>query len=429
MGGGALPETTLADPKKKRRRKKKKQSEDDDDATTGGDSLDTSLDGLEEKDGGGLPSSPKSPKNKKKDGGGPSSPKNKKKKGNQNLVNLYFVYEDLDPGLMYRIRLSGVSSVGQGKWCPATFSTQTQPTRPNKPDPPTVDPDSIGMRSMKVMWVAPHDNGSATNRFILRMREAGLIFRFNMNFTRAELHKLEPGCSYSFEVCAANQQGTSDWSDPSEAVLTKPSLTEAPAQPLPVGATLRSITIRVERPYDNGSPITAFRVERREISMYHKASWGNALELAITPIEPRDRNPPPCSLTIDGLLAETTYDFRVAAINEHGPSEWSIASNRSRTLPPMTPALMDTPRIDGVFPTSVVLVWEAPDDNGAKIMGYKVEIEKVGGLVDLDDGKGKGKKSSKNAVKKQLTEEEEHQASIAAAAKAAEEAEAAAAFS
>lgn len=69
----------------------------------------------------------------------------------------------------------------------------------------------------------------------------------------------------------------------------------------------------------------------------------------------------------------------------------------------MTPALMDTPRIDGVFPTSVVLVWEAPDDNGAKIMGYKVEIEKVGGLVDLDDGKGKGKKSSKNAVKKQLT--------------------------
>merc|ERR1711988_383904 len=49
--GGALPETTLADPKKKRRKKKKKQSEDDDDATTGGDSLDTSLDGLEEKDG------------------------------------------------------------------------------------------------------------------------------------------------------------------------------------------------------------------------------------------------------------------------------------------------------------------------------------------------------------------------------------------
>ena len=52
------------------------------------------------------------------------------------MVQHYYVYEGLKPGYMYRIRVAGVSSIGQGKWSRATFSTMTRSTRPSPPLPP-----------------------------------------------------------------------------------------------------------------------------------------------------------------------------------------------------------------------------------------------------------------------------------------------------
>lgn len=50
--------------------------------------------------------------------------------------------------------------------------------------------------------------------------------------------------------------------------------------------------------------------------------------------------PPKCWMRVEGLWADKTYDFRVAAINDNGHSDWSRASQRGRTKPPLKPERM-----------------------------------------------------------------------------------------
>jgi hypothetical protein len=45
-------------------------------------------------------------------------------------------------------------------------------------------------------------------------------------------------------------------------------------------------------------------------------------------------------MRVEGLWADKTYDFRVAAINDNGHSDWSRASQRGRTKPPLKPERM-----------------------------------------------------------------------------------------
>lgn len=75
--------------------------------------------------------------------------------------------------------------------------------------------------------------------------------------------------AFAYQVQAGNVMGLSEWSEKSELVTTLTSIAEKPGQPwAEPECGITWLKLRVERPYDNGAPITSFKVERREISMY-----------------------------------------------------------------------------------------------------------------------------------------------------------------
>ena len=305
------------------------------------------------------------------------------KKLARNMVEHFYVYEGLKPGYMYRIRVAGVSSIGQGKWSRATFSTMTRSTRPSPPPPPFVIPSSIGMFGLRVDWRAPEENGSAITRFVLRMCHDGSTMTVNQNYTHVDLNSLDPGSVYSFQVRASNQEGTSDWSPPSKEVWTLTSKTEIPEPPVSVDSGIDWIDLHALRPYENGAPVERFTVQLREISMYTKAKWGNDHSIAVKPSDGQDGEP--CRLHIPRLLADRTYDFRINVTNKHGASDWSVASKRSRTKPPLLPDAPGKLRVDEVYPIAIVFSWDEPYFHGAPVASYTIEQLRVSRPADEKD--------------------------------------------
>ena len=341
----------------------------------------------------------------------------------RNMVQHYYVYEGLKPGYMYRIRVAGVSSIGQGKWSRATFSTMTRSTRPSPPLPPFVPPSSISMFGLRVEWRAPEENGSSITRFVIRLCHDGSTVTVNQNYTHIDLDDLQPGCAYSFQLRAGNQEGTSDWSPVSKEVWTLTSKTETPEPPVSVDSGIDWIDLHAQKPFENGAPIERFTVQRREISMYTKATWGNERVIPVKPSE--GQNGEPCLLHIPELLADRTYDFRINAINKHGASEWSLASKRSRTKPPLLPDAPAKLRVDEVYPIAIVFSWDEPYFHGAPVISYTVEQLRVSRPADENDWEDQdGSSSTASALTDSIEGEGGNDAALQAALNAEREEEA-----
>ena len=73
----------------------------------------------------------------------------------------------------------------------------------------------------------------------------------------------------------------------------------------------------------------------------------------------------------------TVYQFRCAAINAHGQSDWSLPSFRIRTCKAQPPAAPQHPRVAEVHPASVHLIWIAPDPKGCPIIGHALELKRL----------------------------------------------------
>lgn len=75
------------------------------------------------------------------------------------------------------------------------------------------------------------------------------------------------------------------------------------------------------------------------------------------------------STTITGLLPGTTYYFWARTHNAKG---WSAWGPRSSTKTLNVPSAPSAPVISGVTPTSAVISWSPPANNGAAIVEYQV---------------------------------------------------------
>ena len=110
---------------------------------------------------------------REKDGGDEGLPESsaaaaEAKKLGKNLVEHFFLFDGLEPGMMYRLRVAGISSIGLGRWSPTTFSIMTLATAPAKPPPPVILTKNVRMFGMRVDWTAPDECGSSIVAFRLR---------------------------------------------------------------------------------------------------------------------------------------------------------------------------------------------------------------------------------------------------------------------
>lgn len=125
------------------------------------------------------------------------------------------------------------------------------------------------------------------------------------------LDNLEPNHEYQFRVAAVNSEGESEPLVGLDKIVAKNAFDppDPPGTPEAVDWDKDFVDLKWTKPAnDNGSPITGYVIEKRD-EMTGK--WVKAADIKGT--EPKGR--------VNNLDEGETYEFRVRAINEAGPSD------------------------------------------------------------------------------------------------------------
>ena len=218
------------------------------------------------------------------------------------------------------------------------------------PDAPT-NVHAIGSNNRAtVYWTDPSGNGAAITGYYLEQTPGGTVLGpfATDGITGAQVNGLTNGQSYTFRVRAANVLGPGPYSAPTGAVTPGPSTPDAPvigtATPDPAVNGQATITWTIPSGYNNGgAAIVGYRV--------------SAQHAPDAPIVVDVSNPAALSATVTGLADNTTYAFRISALNAYGEGSPSASSNVALTLPgkPGTPTAVFT----GV-PNSVDVTFALP---------------------------------------------------------------------
>ncbi len=181
----------------------------------------------------------------------------------------------------------------------------------------------------------------------------------------------EPGeaGSYKYRVAALfDNCQLSTWAVTAREVV----VSLVPGQPTDLTATAdghSAITLSWNAPADRGSRITGYKIEYA-ISDGWKTAEENTGSAEAT-------------YSHTGLMAGTTYNYRVAAINEVGSSEASetAMATTAAVAPGMPTGLTAT----AMSQSQIDLSWTAPsEDGGSDITGYEFEYSTDGGSTWSD---------------------------------------------
>uniref|UniRef100_A0A803VFH4 Titin n=1 Tax=Ficedula albicollis TaxID=59894 RepID=A0A803VFH4_FICAL len=181
-----------------------------------------------------------------------------------------------------------------------------------RPGPVTgpIEISSVSAESCVLTWKEPEDDGgSDITNYIVEKRESGttawqlvnssvkrtqIKVNFTIYDTRLKVTGLMEGCQYQFRVTAVNAAGNSE--------------------PI-VDTTMHSISLAWSKPtYDGGADLLGYVLEMKEEG---SEQWYRAHTTATL------RN---AEFTVTGLKTNQKYQFRVAATNVNGMSEFSESS-------------------------------------------------------------------------------------------------------
>lgn len=127
-----------------------------------------------------------------------------------------------------------------------------------------------------------------------------------------------------------------------------------------------SLTLKWSPPKDDGgSPITNYVLEKREGSQ----SWSKVSSFIAGTV-----------FRVKNLVIGKTYEFRVAAENQYGVSDFTVTDEPiTAKYSFSTPGAPSAPRAIDTSPDSITLTWTRPrNDGGSPITGYVLEKRKVG---------------------------------------------------
>ncbi|MGI6612080.1 MAG: fibronectin type III domain-containing protein [Candidatus Nanosyncoccaceae bacterium] len=175
---------------------------------------------------------------------------------------------------------------------------------------------------------------------------------------------LSAGFPYSFRVRAVNAVGAS----PNSNVASATPFT-TPAAPLNLTATagVKQVTLSWTAPsFTGASAITDYRIEYSSNGGVSWSIFNDGVSANTTTV-------------VTGLADNTTYNFRVSAINGAGVGAYyDITSVQATTMgnPPSTPS---TPTATATAVAQITLSWTAPNDGGSPITGYDIQYRPSGG--------------------------------------------------
>jgi hypothetical protein len=252
-------------------------------------------------------------------------------------------WADLTNGIAqeFRVRASNRDPM------PGLWSSWSAPIVPcTVPDTANAPTAARGDLTATVSWSEPYDQGCAILSYNVRANGTA-VQTVGAGSTSHVFTGLTNGTGYTFEIQTVNEVGTGTWSSLSAAVTpagppTAPTITSAsPSAADAISVTWGGATA-------NGSPITSY-----ELSI----NGGNAGSVGVV-----------TSHTASGLLANTSYGFRVRACNTVSCGAWSGTVNATTWGPPTVPLAVSANAGDSTW----WLTWSAPASNGGSpLTGYE----------------------------------------------------------
>lgn len=236
---------------------------------------------------------------------------------------------------------------------------------PESPGRPQVT--SVQDRTVVVSFSAPSNNGAEISHYTVNST-SGSSYSKRCDTTTCTLDGLTNNVEYTFEVTATNRVGDSDPSGPSQ--VARPD-----ARPdTPVAPTLdfgdKSLKVAWKTPSTPGSPVESYNLQ-----ISPAPPSGVTEKTGVTGN----------SLTWEGLENGTSYQVRVQAVNRAPePSTWSGWSlDEVPAGPPLQPEAPTTAELEPVGERAQMQVnWKAPNNNGAAIDGYRIQVLRGGSTVD-----------------------------------------------
>lgn len=167
--------------------------------------------------------------------------------------------------------------------------------------------------------------------------------------TLAVVRRASPKTTYTYAVRAFGTAGVSEWSNTASGAML-------PAPPLPpTGLSVQMVSAtQLKLSWaDNSTDETGFEIERRD----SKSGWTRIASL------------PAKSTTYvnTGLKPDSSYTYRVRAVNSGGPSGWSNEMSGDTTQPPAAPSGLF---VQAVFATQLNLLWA---ENSSNVTSFVIQ--------------------------------------------------------
>ncbi|MGV3719337.1 MAG: fibronectin type III domain-containing protein [Actinomycetota bacterium] len=251
----------------------------------------------------------------------------------------------------YTYRVKATNAGGDSAPSPTASAT----TLPNPPAAPAnLVANAVSGTVVQLSWVDNSSGGSSETGFSVERKEAGGVFaviaQTGVNFTTHQDNGLTPGVTYVYRVRAFNAGGNSAYTNEA-TVGTTPTPPDAPTA---VSVTALSKSSLRFTWADNSSNEANFVIERKT----GNGSFGFLV----------NRGANTTSYDDTGLTANTTYSYRVQAVNGGGSSVFS--SELSGTTLPEAPAAPTNLRVAVHSLTEVGLAW---NDNSDNETGFRIE--------------------------------------------------------
>jgi len=316
---------------------------------------------------------------------------------------------ELDPGTTYQYRARAYNAVeGVGAGTEATcdhwdgawsnvVSATTPVVEPAAPtlhaaagDTTTTPPQAawtLNVNSITIRWTPPTDTGGADVTAYevwvgtATVTDADAIAALTPTVTGLPSSRTEyisiglrAETQYFYRVRARNGSGAdrvSVWST-EQAGTTTVTVAGTPGPPTAASGshTAGDVTVTWTAPANQGtSPITSYEVQYQRTDdtdddAADLADWSDAATATPTP---------PTALTWTHMQApgNSTYVYRVRAVNGSGAGAWSDASAAVTVTAraPAAPTLTAT----AVGPDEIMLQWNIPESNGTDITGFSIQ--------------------------------------------------------
>ncbi|KAM9321018.1 fibronectin type-III domain-containing protein 3A [Gastrophryne carolinensis] len=283
--------------------------------------------------------------------------------------DLTFTVRNLRRSTKYKFRVIAYNSEGKsGPSEPVEFLTC--PDKPGPPAKPSVK-GKVHAQNFRIVWDPPKDDGgSPVTKYVVELSEDPNTSKWDIVYSgtvREHLcDHLAPGGSYWLHVYCISDGGQSQ---SSEALLVQtPAVCPGPCQTprLQGKARAREVQLRWAPPLvDGGSPVTCYSLEMSSCEGDQREVYqGSELEHIVC-----------------GLLPGKAYSFRIRAANKAGFGPFSEKCDI--TTAPGPPDQCRPPQITCKSATCALIFWEAPNNNGADILEYRVEWGGMEGCMQI----------------------------------------------